>query len=63
MILIDLFNPDAKNPPKGPIILANNENTSIWACNFVIWIDMKGIVIYSSDGATQEGKAKGVNDG
>jgi hypothetical protein len=24
--LTDLFNPEAKNPPKGPIILAKSEN-------------------------------------
>jgi hypothetical protein len=34
LILIALFNPDAKNPPNGPIILANKDNTRIWACNF-----------------------------
>jgi hypothetical protein len=29
LILIALFNPDAKNPPNGPIMLANKDNTRI----------------------------------
>ena len=35
LILIDLFNPEAKNPPNGPIMLANNERINICACNLV----------------------------
>lgn len=35
-IFIALFSPDAKNPPNGPIILANSDNIITCACNFVI---------------------------
>ena len=35
-ILTDLLRPEAKNPPKGPIVLANNEKSMKWACSLVI---------------------------
>jgi len=28
---MDLFKPEAKKPPKGPIMLANRENSMKWA--------------------------------
>ena len=43
MIFIALFKPDAKNPPKGPIILANKERTKIWACNLET---VKGKIVF-----------------
>lgn len=36
LIFTDLLSPDAKKPPKGPIVLANNEKMVKWACNLVM---------------------------
>ena len=33
---MDLLSPEAKNPPKGPIVLANSEKSMKWACNSVM---------------------------
>ena len=31
-----LFNPDAKNPPNGPIVLAKSDNIKTCACSLFI---------------------------
>jgi hypothetical protein len=33
--LIDLFSPEAKKPPKGPIVLAKRDNTKTCKCTAI----------------------------
>ena len=35
-ILTERLSPEAKNPPKGPIVLAKREKTMKWACSLVM---------------------------
>jgi len=58
-ILTDLFKPEAKNPPKGPIVLANKEKTIKWACNLVML--NTPMLTSSSIGDLQMAKWKGIS--
>lgn len=57
-ILTDRFSPDAKNPPKGPIVLANKEKIMKWPWSLVM---LKGPKFRRSImGDTQEVNVKGM---
>lgn len=63
LILMALFMPEAKNPPKGAIILANREMNRECACSLVIVTPIKGTTTVSKTELWQLGKLKGIKVG
>lgn len=62
-ILIDLFNPEAKNPPKGPIKLAIKPIIAIWKVSFDASKGRNPKFVFSRRGSWHTGRLKGIRLG